>query len=107
MPNTNMIIMEDLEKAAKPEQLADDSNVVKKQKLNLEKLENDLDVDANLLCMTTKSDDLYKMKKVSQCSWFIEKILQGKKNLAGDYEAAIENTENELSSFKKNEKVIE
>ena len=58
-----MIIIEDLEKAAKPEQLADDSNVVKKQKLNLEKLENDLDVDANLLCLTTKSDDLYKMKK--------------------------------------------
>ena len=101
MPNTNIII-EDLEKAAKREHLADDSNVVKKQKLNLEKLENDLDADAdNLLSLTTKCDDLYKMKKFLTEADSLKKSSKEKKKLAGDYEATIENMENELSSFKK------
>ena len=48
----------DLEKAAKRQLLNDNFNVVKKQKLNMEKLPNDLDADtANLLFKANTSLD--------------------------------------------------
>ena len=76
--------------------------VVKKQKMDMEKLAKDLDADANkLLFKPCRSGDLQEMKKLVTKADSLKTSSKEKKTLAGEYEATIQKMENKLSSLRK------